>query len=280
MKLQEKIEASIKLIQRGEKLALALDETDGYFVGFSGGKDSQALLQLVKMAGVRYKAYYSVTTNDPPQNVYFIRQCYPEVTFLHPKRNFFKLVEQRGLPTMGRRYCCEVLKEGVGAGKVVLTGVRSEESRKRAKYTKVEIYSRRKEHRKSERKRTIEEIEENEHRCIKGKDKIMLYPILQWTEKDVWQFLREQKLPTNPCYEQTGRVGCMFCPFSKKKEVDEYEKRYPKFKEHILKSLEVYWKRFSEHELESPEEYYNCWKSKESVKEYKAKKAQVRMKFE
>ena len=128
--LQDKIEKSIRLIQRGENLALALNPTDGYFVGFSGGKDSQALLQLVKMAGVRYKAYYSVTTNDPPPNVYFIRQHYPEVTFLHPKRNFFKLVEQKGLPTMGRRYCCDILKEVAGVGNVVLTGVRAEERKK------------------------------------------------------------------------------------------------------------------------------------------------------
>ena len=98
MNLEDKISYSIELIRKGERLALALNPQDGYFVGFSGGKDSQALLQLVKMAGVRYKAYYSVTTNDPPPNVYFIRQHYPDVVFLHPKQNFFKLVEKKGLP--------------------------------------------------------------------------------------------------------------------------------------------------------------------------------------
>lgn len=146
MTLQDKINKSIELIRRGEKLALALNPTDGYFVGFSGGKDSQALLQLVKMAGVRYKAYYSVTTNDPPANMYFIREHYPDVTFLHPKRNFFKLVERKGLPTMVHRFCCQELKEGAGVGCAVLTGVRGEESKKRAQYPDVKVYSRRKEH--------------------------------------------------------------------------------------------------------------------------------------
>lgn len=274
-----KVEYSIDLIRKGERLALALNPQDGYFVGFSGGKDSQALLQLVKMAGVRYKAYYSVTTNDPPLNVYFIRQHYPEVVFLHPRQNFFKLVEKSGLPTMFRRFCCGVLKEEAGVGCAVLTGVRADESRKRAAYNEVQVYSHRKEHSEHTHTRTIELIEENEHRCIKGKDKLMIYPLLRWTESDVWQFLHEQGLPTNPCYNQTGRVGCMFCPFSGKGQIEYYETQYPKFKERLLQSLTVYWERYDEHELESPEQYYEWWKSKQSLKEYRDKQAQVEINF-
>lgn len=280
MNLEDKIAYSIEMIRRGERLALALNPQDGYFVGFSGGKDSQALLQLVKIAGVRYKAYYSVTTNDPPPNVYFIRQHYPDVVFLHPQANFFKLVEKRGLPTRLYRFCCKRLKEGAGVGCAVLTGVRAEESRKRATYDEVEVYSQRKEHSEHVHTRTIEKIEENEHRCIKGKDKLMIYPLLRWTETDVWQFIHEQGLPTNPCYKQAGRVGCMFCPFSKKKQIDYYETQYPKFKERLLQSLTIFWKRNNEHKLESPEEYYEWWKTKQSIKQYKAKKAQATMNFE
>lgn len=232
------------------------------------------------MAGVRYKAYYSVTTNDPPPNVYFIRQYYPDVVFLHPQANFFKLVEKRGLPTMHRRFCCDSLKEGAGAGCVVLTGVRAEESRKRAEYDEVKVYSRRKEHRAHTHTRTIEEIEENEHRCIKGKDKLMIFPLLLWNESDVWQFLHEQGLPTNPCYKHTGRVGCMFCPFSNKKQIDYYEKQYPKFKERLLRSLTVFWERYDEHELKSPEQFYEWWKTKQSLKDYKAKQSQTSIIFE
>ena len=89
MKLSDKIEYSINLIRKGEKLALSMNP-DGYYVGFSGGKDSQVMLELVKRSGVKYKAFYNVTTNDSPENVYFIRKYYPEVTFIHPKENFFK----------------------------------------------------------------------------------------------------------------------------------------------------------------------------------------------
>lgn len=278
MTLQEKIDHSIALIRKGEKLALALNPKDGYFVGFSGGKDSQVLLQLVKMSGVKYHAYYSVTTNDPPENVYFIRNHYPDVTFLHPKDNFFKLVEKKGLPTMFHRFCCAYLKENTGEGNVVLTGVRAEESRKRALYNEVDIRSNRKEHADRTKKHTIEQIEENEHRCIKGKDKLMIYPMLQWTEEEVWQFIADNHLPKNPCYEMFGRVGCMFCPFSKRQELEYYEQRYPKFKEHFIAAFQRYLdKRTWEDQcgLRTAEEYYDWWKMKMPLKDYLAKRRQT-----
>ena len=203
MTLQEKIDQSIALIRKGEHLAISLNP-EGYFVGFSGGKDSQVLLDLVKRSEVKYRAYYSVTTNDPPDNVYFIRNQYPDVTFLHPKQNFFKLVEKKGLPTIFHRYCCEYLKEGNGAGRVVLTGIRREESAKRASYKTVAVRSRRKEHADRSREYSIEKIETNQHQCIKGKDKIMIYPLLDWLETDIWEYIKKMQLPVNPCYSRGG----------------------------------------------------------------------------
>lgn len=280
MTLTEKIQESIKLIQKGEKLALSM-HPEGYFVGFSGGKDSQVLLELIKRAGVKYKAYYSVTTNDPPQNVRFIREHYPEVIFLHPKENFYKLIEKKGLPTMMIRYCCDILKEQNGAGRVVLTGVRREESVRRAKYNDVRVISRRKEHVDRTKKYSIDTIEANEHRCIKGKDKIMVSPILSWTTEDVWGFIRENNLPINPCYENGGRVGCMICPYAKGEEIEKYESQYPKVKETVIKALQKYLdKQDNSRNFTEAEEVYEWWKSKESVKDYKAKKRQTEMKFE
>ena len=273
----EHIDYSIELIRKGEKLALALNP-EGYFVGFSGGKDSQVLLELVKMAGVKFHAYYSVTTNDPPENIYFIRRHYPEVTFRHPKEIFFMLVEKKGLPTMVHRFCCAELKEQAGAGYAVLTGVRADESRKRAAYNEVRIISRRKEHADRTKQHTIEEIEQNEHRCIKGKDALMIYPILHWTEDEVWEFIYRQGLHVNPCYQQSGRVGCMFCPFSKKSQIEYYEKAYPKFKERLIASYSKYLERnnwIGTRGFGTAEEYYEWWKSKENIETYKAKQRQT-----
>lgn len=253
---------------------------DGYFVGFSGGKDSQVLLELVKRAGVKYKVYYSVTTNDPPENVYFIRKYYQEVIFLHPKENFFKLVEKKGLPTIFRRYCCAELKENKGIGSVCLMGVRSEESAKRNKYNDVAIISRRKEHYDRNRKITVEEIEENEHKCIKGKDKIVIRPILHWSSDDIWQFIEENNLPKNPCYNEFGRVGCMFCPFSTREQIDYYCKKYPRYKRNVINAIEVFISKYKGKKYwNNAEAYFEWWKSKKSVKKYIADKCQLCMQF-
>lgn len=278
--MTEKEKQSIELIRKGEKLALSMNP-EGYFVGFSGGKDSQVLLELVKRAGVKYKAYYSVTTNDPPQNVRFIREHYPEVIFIHPKKNFYTLVSENGLPTMIIRYCCNILKEQCGVGRAVLTGVRAEESVKRAKYNDVRVLSRRKEHADRTRKRTIEEIEQNEHRCIKGKDKLMIYPILHWSSQEVWEFIKKNNLPVNPCYEEDGRVGCMICPFAKRQQIERYEEQYPKIKETLLKALQKYLnKGENSRNFATAEEYYEWWKSRKNAKEYIASKKQLKMNFE
>lgn len=129
--LSRKIEDSIKLLQKGVKLALLMQPNDGYYVGFSGGKDSQVVLELCKMAGVKYRAVYNNTTIDSPKNVLFIRENYPEVEISNPNTNFFKLVEKHGLPTRLSRFCCKELKERGGIGYVTVTGVRHEESRNR-----------------------------------------------------------------------------------------------------------------------------------------------------
>lgn len=270
MSIDEKIEESITLLRKGEKVAIALNPQEGFFVGFSGGKDSQVLLELVKMAGVRHHAYYSVTTNDPPENVRFIRENYPEVTFIHPDRKdtFLKLVERKGLPTMDRRFCCDIPKEKHGAGSVVLDGVRAEESRKRSTYEEVMVLSRRKEH-ADRHKVTIEGIMQNEHQCIKGKDKLVIHPLLHWTKDEVWEFIHEKGLRVNPCYEHSGRVGCMFCPYASKKQINQYEQMWPKYKDKLIRALHRYWEKTDEHFFDTPEEYYEWWKSKKSVKQYK-----------
>lgn len=276
-RLQYEIDAAIDFIQRGEKLALSLNE-QGYFVAFSGGKDSQVLLWLVQQAKVKYKAYYSVTTNDPLQNVQFIRKYYKEVIFLHPKDNFFTLVEKNGLPLRQMRYCCKVLKESAGAGFATLIGVRREESVRRSKYDFVDVVSRRKEHKERVGGYDLDDMISVNHQCIKGKDKVLLRPILDFTEKDVWTIINEFHLPKNPCYEKVGRVGCIFCPFSSRQTIERYCIEYPKVKETLLKSISVFLKNKPSIGL-SKDEYFDWWLSDMSLQEYKESKKQLEMDF-
>lgn len=59
----------------------SFEPPEGYFLAFSGGKDSQCIYHLAKMAGVKFEAHYRVTSVDPPELIYFIREHYPDVIF-------------------------------------------------------------------------------------------------------------------------------------------------------------------------------------------------------
>lgn len=111
---------------------------EGYYLAFSGGKDSITIKALADMAGVKYDAHYNVTSVDPPELVQFIKKHHPDVAFEYPRYKDGKVVTMWNLipqkkmpPTRVVRYCCEKLKEGGGEGRFVVTGVRWAESAKR-----------------------------------------------------------------------------------------------------------------------------------------------------
>ena len=261
--LNQKIKESISLIQRGERLALLMQPAVGYHVAFSGGKDSQVVLELVKMSGVKYKAVYNVTTVDAPENVYFIRKEYPEVDFALPKRNFFQLVEKNGMPTKLARYCCRILKETQSAGCTVIDGIRRQESSKRAAYKEISRL-----HRGMYIYNTLSNMESSQFQCVGGKDKVMLHPILNWSEADVWNFIRKKGLAINPCYAAVDRVGCMFCPFGRKKQLRYYRERYPRYYDRLLRYIQRYIDTHNS-PFSQAEDYYGWWESKMSVEAYK-----------
>ncbi len=278
MNLEEKINASIAMIRKAERLALLMQPEKGFHVGFSGGKDSQAVLELVKMAGVKYRAVYNVTTNDPADNVRFIKKAYPDVEFQVPERSFFQLIGEKGVPTMFNRWCCALFKERAGVGCVVLTGVRKEESSKRAAYEAMVKWGRSK---KNTEAIDLEKMEANEFRCVNGKDKFMIYPILEWTERDVWDFIALRGLPVNPCYKTHKRVGCVFCPFARPKEVRAYCETHPKLKEAFIRAIYIYIERERDRQkLPSAEAYFDWWLSHEALDTYIAKKRQLEMTFD
>ena len=55
--------------------------------------------------------------------------------------------------------------------------------------------------------------------CVGGKDKILVSPIIHWTEKDVWEFLNAQNIPHCSLYDKGyKRIGCILCPMSNYKQ--------------------------------------------------------------
>ena len=137
MLFQTDLWGKTKLEKTIEKIKL-FEPEDGYFLAFSGGKDSQCIYHLAKMAGVKFDAHYSVTSVDPPELVRFIMANYPDVKREHPKDKngkpltMWSLIENNTMPpTRMARYCCQKLKESSGQGRVTMTGVRWAESRNR-----------------------------------------------------------------------------------------------------------------------------------------------------
>ena len=281
--LADKMKHSLRLIHKAADLAEQMGIVHGVYVGFSGGKDSQVLYDLVSSTGRKFFAVHNLTTIDPPDNIRFIRNQYPYVVIKHPRETFLQLVRRKGMPTVTMRYCCAILKEGDSAGEVVLTGVRADESRKRSAYSETQVRSRRIEHKLNNGRKSLDEILESEHKCVKGKDSVMVYPLLNWTDADIWNYIEFYHLPVNPCYQVSDRVGCMFCPFTNPKELTYYEETYPVWKTKILDAIQQYMDRLPadrKGKFQDAEEYYDWWKSKESVEKWRGKKMQTQLEFE
>ena len=117
MNLQSKIDYSIALLRKCEQMALDYDPDNGFYLAFSGGKDSQVLYHLAVMAGVKFI--------DPPDVIRFVKRNYPDVELIKPKMSIYDMaLKKHIIPTRTMRWCCAEFKEMSGAGKVTLIGIR------------------------------------------------------------------------------------------------------------------------------------------------------------
>lgn len=122
----------INKVQTAIKRLQTFCPPEGYYLCFSGGKDSVCIKALADMAGVQYDAHYNVTTVDPPELVRFIAKYHPDVAMDKPKRSMWRMIAEKGVPpTRIMRYCCKELKERQSEGRICVTGVRWAESMRR-----------------------------------------------------------------------------------------------------------------------------------------------------
>lgn len=187
--LDKKVVQSIKLLQTTCKDRGVVE------IAYSGGKDSDIILQLAKEAGISFKAIYKATTIDPAGTIAHAREMGAEILF--PKLTFFQLISKKGFPHRMRRFCCKELKE-YKVSDTAIIGIRKSESIKRCKRYK----------------------EPTQCRIFSKKEKVyQIYPILEWTDKNVEDFIKERKLKVHPLYyDEDGkfrverRLGCLGCP--------------------------------------------------------------------
>ena len=190
-RLQKKVSQAVNLLQvcykaAGEPLEIA----------YSGGKDSDVILELAKMSGIEYRAIYRNTTIDPPGCIRHVIENGVEVR--RPKESFFSLMKRKAYPSSIRRFCCEVLKEYKISDNVVMGIRRCESIKRKNRYsepTACRFYGSKKNHVNA------------------------IYPILFWTDEDELEFIEARGIKLHPLYyrengtiDMTRRLGCMCCP--------------------------------------------------------------------
>lgn len=244
----------------------SFEPPEGYFLAFSGGKDSCVLKALADMAGVKYDAHYSVTSVDPPELVRFIRECHPDVAFDIPHDRdgksitMWNLIPQKLMPpTRVARYCCAVLKESNGRGRITLTGVRWAESANRRKNRNLVHIGGKKDgivlaNDNNEARRMVES-------CYK-KRKTVVNPIIDWENEDVWEFIHAYHIPYCKLYDEGfTRLGCIGCPMNThaKEEFDRYHKYRDAYLRAFGRMLEVREESGMETKWASPEDVMAWW---------------------
>lgn len=233
----------------------SFEPPEGYFVAFSGGKDSQCIYHLCRMAGVKFDAHYHVTSVDPPELIYFIRRHYPNVIWDFPRYKDGKRItmwnlipKKRMPPTRLVRYCCDKLKEHNGKGRVVVTGVRWAESNRRAKLHGVANVTGKPVATQNYAEtigadykvtgaQTLIMNDDNDaarrmvEHCYRTQ-KTMVNPIVDWTDDEVWEFLNEiAKVPHCSLYDEGyTRLGCIGCPMASASARKREFERYPKYR--------------------------------------------------
>lgn len=280
MNLHEKEKKAVEVLK-------TFEPEEGYYLCYSGGKDSDVIRILADLAGVKHELHHNLTTVDAPETIQYIKSI-PGVIIEKARysdgshKTMWNLIVKNGIPpTRLMRYCCKELKEHGGKGRLKITGVRKEESINRAnnsgdilivgspKTTKKFLDKNEIEHDVTKKGGIVLNFDNSDSRrsvehCYRTTS-TMINPIIDWTEKDVYSFLHYYGVSINPLYScGECRVGCVGCPQGghKKQKIDFIT--YPKYKENYIRAFDRMLKVRIEkgnpsHEWSSGEEVMNWW---------------------
>lgn len=215
-------------------------------VQYSGGKDSDVILQLAKESGATFRVTHNLTTADPPDNVYYIRGVFARLReegidcrINVPKRSLWRIMrETLVIPSRLVRVCCDEVKERkMPDAPYIVTGVRWAESAGRRSKSGIAMV-----HAASARTRGDEQVaaaagllttddassrrlfEQCQMRGVR-----VLNPIIDWSDDDVWSYLASRGIEGNPLYKEGWtRIGCVGCPLAGRRAREIAFARYPK----------------------------------------------------
>lgn len=236
---RNKVDEAIERIRQHEP-------PEGYTIAFGGGKDSIVLMDLARKSGVKFDTHYCRTGVDPPELVIFIRENYPEAVAVPPVMTMWEGILIHGLPLRQRRWCCQLLKEHAGNGRVILQGVRwSESARRRRRWDIFSAY---------DPKRGSK---------VRGIMKWFCNPIVDWTDGDIWEYIRLNELKYCCLYDEGfKRLGCVLCPFSSGEGLMREISRYPRFVDAYRRAANRYYDRRGAENMSSwssGDDYFNWW---------------------